>query len=88
MPVRILTQVGITSMIKKGQLYWKDQIAGWYGQQMHEAMYLDPVCRDMEAMMDSIEQNVSGEVEIALMPYHFSVLGCTSSQGISVLKSP
>ena len=33
--------------LTKGQLYWKEQIAGWYGQQMHEAMYLDPVCRDM-----------------------------------------
>ena len=68
--------------LTKGQLYWKEQIAGWYGQQMHEAMYLDPVCRDMEAMMDSIEQNVTGEVEVALMPYHFSVLGCTSEHDL------
>ena len=65
----------------KGQLYWKDQIAGWYGQQMHEAMYLDPVMRDMEAMMDNMEQNVTGEVEVALMPYHFSVLGCIHRSG-------
>ncbi len=65
-------------VLTKGQLYWKDQIAGWYGQQMHEAMYLDPVMRDMEAMMDNMEQNVTGEVEVALMPYHFSVLGCRS----------
>ena len=72
--------------LTKGQLYWKDQIAGWYGQQMHEAMYLDPVCRDMEAMMDSIEKNVSGEVEIALMPYHFSVLGCTSEHDLMSSK--
>ena len=70
----------------KGQLYWKEQIAGWYGQQMHEAMYLDPVCRDMEAMMDSIEQNVTGEVEVALMPYHFSVLGCTSDHDLMSSK--
>ena len=53
---------------------------------MHEAMYLDPVCRDMEAMMDSIEQNVTGEVEIALMPYHFSVLGCTSEHDLMSSK--
>ena len=72
--------------LTKGQLYWKDQIAGWYGQQMHEAMYLDPVCRDMEAMMDSIEQNVTGEVEVALMPYHFSVLGCTSDHDLMSSK--
>ena len=72
--------------LTKGQLYWKEQIAGWYGQQMHEAMYLDPVCRDMEAMMDSIEQTVTGEVEVALMPYHFSVLGCTSEHDLMSSK--
>ncbi len=69
-------------VLTKGQLYWKDQIAGWYGQQMHEAMYLDPVMRDMEAMMDNMEQNVTGEVEVALMPYHFSVLGCRSAHDL------
>ena len=45
---------------------------------MHEAMYLDPVMRDMEAMMDSMEQYVTGEVEVELRPYSFSVLGCRS----------
>lgn len=73
-------------VLTKGQLYWKDQIAGWYGQQMHEAMYLDPVMRDMEAMLDNMEQNVSGEVEVALMPYHFSVLGCTSGHDLMSSK--
>ena len=73
-------------ILTKGQLYWKEQIAGWYGQQMHEAMYLDPVMRDMEAMMDSIEQNVTGEVEVALMPYHFSVLGCKSEHDLMSSK--
>ena len=72
--------------LTKGQLYWKEQIAGWYGQQMHEAMYLDPVMRDMEAMMDSMEENVTGEVEVALMPYHFSVLGCTSEHDLMSSK--
>ena len=72
--------------LTKGQLYWKEQIAGWYGQQMHEAMYLDPVMRDMEAMMDSIEQTVTGEVEVALMPYHFSVLGCKSEHDLMSSK--
>ena len=72
--------------LTKGQLYWKEQIAGWYGQQMHEAMYLDPVMRDMEAMMDSMEKFVTGEVEIALMPYHFSALGCTSEHDLMSSK--
>ncbi len=73
-------------VLTKGQLYWKDQISVWYGQQMHEAMYLDPVMRDMETMMDNMEQHVSGEVEVALMPYHFQVLGCSSSHDLMSSK--
>ena len=72
--------------LTKGQLYWKEQIAAWYGQQMHEAMYLDPVMRDMEAMMDSMEEKVSGEVEIQLMPYHFAVLGIKSEHDLMSSK--
>ncbi|MGM9734952.1 MAG: argininosuccinate synthase [Candidatus Cryptobacteroides sp.] len=72
--------------LTKGQIYWKDQIAGWYGQQMHEAMYLDPVMRDMEAMMDSIEKYVTGEVDVTLMPYHFFVTGCRSSHDLMSAK--
>ena len=68
--------------LTKGQLYWKDNIASWYGQQMHEAMYLDPVMRDMEAMMDSMEKYVTGEVEVELRPYHFSVLGCKTEHDL------
>lgn len=73
-------------VLTKGQLYWKDQISYWYGQQMHEAMYLDPVMRDMEAMMDNMEQFVTGEVEVELMPYHFSVLGCKSAHDLMSSK--
>lgn len=72
--------------LTKGQLYWKDQIAGWYGQQMHESMYLDPVMRDMEVMMESMQKNVTGEVEVALRPYHFNVLGCTSEHDLMSAK--
>ena len=33
-------------------------------------------------MMDHMERNVTGEVEVALMPYHFSVLGCRSGHDL------
>ena len=72
--------------LTKGQLYWKDQISMWYGQQMHEAMYLDPVMRDMEAMMESMERNVSGEVEVEMRPYSFSVLGCSAKSDLMSSK--
>jgi argininosuccinate synthase len=64
--------------LTKGQLYWKDQLAGWYGQLMHEAQYLDPLARNIEAFLTDTQKAVSGEVTVELRPYHFAVLGCSS----------
>lgn len=65
-------------VLTKQQLYWKDQLSNWYGQLMHEAQYLEPVMRNIETFLDDTQQFVTGEVEIELRPYHFSVLGCSS----------
>ena len=65
-------------VLTKQQLYWKDQLSNWYGQLMHEAQYLEPVMRNIETFLDDTQKYVTGEVEIELRPYHFSVLGCSS----------
>jgi argininosuccinate synthase len=65
--------------LTKWQLYWKDQIGTWYGMFLHEAQYLDPVMRDMEAFLDNTQQNVSGTVELILRPYCYTLVGVESS---------
>ena len=62
----------------KGQLYWKEQLANYYGQLMHEAQYLDPTMRDIEKFLESSQETVTGSVEILLRPFSFMVLGCES----------
>ena len=64
--------------LTKGQLYWKEQLANWYGQLMHEAQYLEPLMRNIEAFMDDTQKNVTGVVEVELRPYHFAAVGCDS----------
>lgn len=64
--------------LTKWQLYWKDQIGTWYGMFLHEAQYLDPVMRDMEAMLQSTQQHVSGTVELTLRPYSYTLVGVTT----------
>ncbi len=64
--------------LTKWQLYWKDQIGTWYGMFLHEAQYLDPVMRDMEAFLENTQQNVDGTVEITLRPYSYTLVGVTS----------
>ena len=64
--------------LTKWQLYQKEQLANFYGMQLHEGHYLDPVMRDMEAFMESSQKQVSGTVSIKLHPYRFELLGISS----------
>ncbi len=65
-------------VLTKWQLYWKDQIGTWYGMFLHEAQYLEPVMRDMEAYLRSSQENVTGTVEITLRPYTYTLVGVDS----------
>jgi argininosuccinate synthase len=64
--------------LTKWQQYWKDQIGTWYGMFLHEAQYLEPVMRDMEAFLESSQQNVTGTVIIKLRPYSYTLVGVES----------
>lgn len=61
--------------LTKWQQYWKDQIGTWYGMFLHEAQYLDPVMRDMEAFLESTQEHVTGTVELTLRPYSYTLVG-------------
>ncbi len=65
-------------VLTKWQLSWKDQLAQFYGNWLHEGQYLDPVMRDMEAYLTSSQEHVTGEVVITLFPYRFQINGIES----------
>ncbi len=62
--------------LSKWQQYWKDQVSNWYGMFLHESQYLEPVMADIEAMLESSQRHVNGEVTLELRPYSFSTVGC------------
>ena len=64
--------------LTKWQQYWKDQIGTWYGMFLHEAQYLEPVMRDMEAFLQSSQRNVTGRVLVDLKPYRYVLVGVES----------
>jgi argininosuccinate synthase len=64
--------------LSKWQQHQKEQLASFYGMQLHEGQYLDPVMRDMEAFLESSQKKVSGTVFLKLHPYRFELLGITS----------
>ena len=61
--------------LTKWQQYWKDQIGTWYGMFLHESQYLETVMRDMEAFLESSQDNVTGRVIVDLKPYHYVLVG-------------
>jgi len=66
----------------KWQIYWKDQIANWYGMMLHEGQYMDPVMRDMEKFLENSQNKVSGKVLIKLRPYNFEICGIESENDL------
>ena len=65
-------------VLTKWQLNWKDQLALFYGNWLHEGQILDPVMRNIEAFFENSQQNVSGKVFVELLPYRFQITGIES----------
>ena len=68
--------------LTKWQAYWKEQLANWYGMFLHEAMYHEPVMRNIEAFLETTQENVTGKVFIKLKPYHFELQGIESAHDL------
>ena len=56
----------------------KDSVAGPYGDLVHEGQLLDPVCRDIEALLLSSQSRVTGDVHVLLRPGQCFVEGVES----------
>lgn len=65
-------------VLTKWQLNWKDQLALFYGNWLHEGQILDPVMRDIEAFFESSQAQVTGTVFLTLQPGYFIVSGIES----------
>ena len=73
-------------VLTKWQLSWKDQLAQFYGNWMHEGQILDPVMRDIEAFLQHSQETVTGDVFVQLHPYRFQVIGIESKHDLMSSK--
>ncbi len=73
-------------VLTKWQLNWKDQLALFYGNWLHEGQILDPVMRDIEAFLENSQEQVTGDVFVQLAPYHFHVTGIESANDLMSAK--
>lgn len=65
-------------VLTKWQLQWKDTLAQFYGNWLHEGQILDPVMRDIETYFENSQQTVTGKVHLELHPYRFVIAGIES----------
>ncbi len=70
-----LTLTGRQQRVKEG-------VAQTYGDLVHEGQHLDPVCRDIEALLLRSQERVTGEVRLRFRPGNLFVEGVTSPHSL------
>lgn len=68
--------------LTKWQLSWKDQLATFYGNWLHEGQFHDPIMRDIEAFLSNTQETVTGKVFVKLHPYRFQIIGIESEHDL------
>lgn len=72
--------------LTKWQMYWKEQLSGWYGNFVHEGQFLDPIMRNIETFLTDTQKTVNGKVKVYLAPYRFHIVGITSDNDLMSSK--
>ncbi len=64
------------------QAYWRQMLGTFYGNLLHEGLYFDPVMRDLEAFLDSVNERVTGDVRVRLHQGRLDVVGVRSPHAL------
>jgi argininosuccinate synthase len=64
------------------QIRVKESVASTYGDLVHEGQHLDPVCRDIEALLLRSQERVTGEVRLLFRPGQAFVEGVSSAHSL------
>ncbi|MEJ2055131.1 MAG: argininosuccinate synthase [Calditrichaceae bacterium] len=69
-------------VLTKWQIYWKEQLANWYGMLLHEGQYLEPVMRNIETFLEDSQETVNGKVIVKLAPQRYEIIGIESENDL------
>lgn len=72
--------------LSKYQQTIKSQLSDWYGNWLHEALFLDPVMRNIESFLRDSQKTVNGKIFITLHPYRFILNGIESDNDLMSSK--
>ena len=65
------------------QRFWKDHLGEFYGKLLHEGLAFEPALRDIEAMIDSSQERVTGEATVRFSPGLFRIVGVSSPHSMA-----
>jgi len=66
-------------VLTEDQRFWKDHLGEVYGRHIHQGLSMAPLLRDFEALFQSTQQRVNGEVYLHLAPGNLQVTGSQSA---------
>ncbi len=69
-------------VLTKWQRFWKDHVSDFYGTMLHEGQPFDPALRDIEALLESSQQRVTGDVSLTIKHGVFAVGGVSSPHSL------
>jgi len=69
-------------VLTRWQAFWKDHMAQFWGDRLHEGQAFDPVMRDVEAMITSSQRQVEGRTRVRLDAGRFQVTGAASPHSL------
>ncbi|MEZ5338418.1 MAG: argininosuccinate synthase [bacterium] len=72
--------------LSASQQFWKETLGNLYGRMIHEGQALDPLCADLEALLESSQRMVSGSVRILLRHDSLAVLGSSSPNSLMAIQ--
>lgn len=65
-------------VLTRWQMFWKDHLAQFWGDRLHEGQAFDPVMADIEALITSSQRRVEGQTRVHLESGGFFVTGVRS----------
>ncbi|MDH3591119.1 MAG: argininosuccinate synthase [Planctomycetota bacterium] len=69
-------------VLTKRQLQVKGDAGSLYGDLLHEGLWLDPVCRDLERLLESSQERATGDARVELARERFAVTGVRSPHAL------
>jgi argininosuccinate synthase len=65
-------------MLTSKQIFWKNHLGTVYGDMIHEGYYFEPLVKNLEALIDSVNEDIKGIVKVSVCQGELKILSMES----------